>query len=1013
MARRLRRSPAHWLVLFLLLDRGDSLAGPSSGERRRVAKPKARSSPSQQQQAFEAHKRLNRELIQAPDAASLLKVLQGRPGALTQFAGGKQLNTVNFSTSLHRLARHSLRQRKEILSDPRFALLLASLAELQSEFQPRENSNVGWALAKLQLVPPLSALPKDPSVDLLAEAHTVRERVRQAAAAGDRTPVWIPALSQLAGHLMDAIGTSMMEQEVVIQQELANLLWAWATSQRADAALFGSIVRRMIAFPVVEGELRPQEWSNTVWALATAQVYDGAEALLQHVATLLKDHPEFAPAFKPQELSNTLWATATLLSNKPEPLSPTEMESALTIWRILGKEVVARAGDFKSQELSNSLWAMATIGFGLTSTHETQSNNYLILPSDQVEEDRELMEAILQSVCIAARRILPKFRSQELNNVAWALARLVDHPSESVWDFLAAIGEQLSEQKRFVTSQDVGTTRWSFATMGFYDEDLYRRIAYRFAPTMAPSCKPQELSNAVWAVATAEIVVEEVDAFDTSLVPDQLRPKVRDPIVRLFALAADQLMKRPYAFKTQEVKDILWSFSKVGIRHPVLFRRITEHLVGTVDGNTKCRGLDDFSPQGIGNMAWAFARQAQLASEVADRLGDSSNLAHLSGRLAVYTAAYYDIGEALIQRLFAAIADAGLRVHRDLSKLRPQDMSNTCWTFAVLGLKHTEYMSAAKAQMTERLNRYRRGERNMMTTFKGQELANFIWSVATLDLPSDGILEAAEGYIEEVCGESLKETALLFKRQELANIAWSCSVCGEYPPRLMKIVYKGLMGDDPKALATLYRDGGIQPQAVMTMIYVQTAMDRVDSENPLRLPPNFPEGWGQAWSSSRQQQWVDSCLNLSTSKIQRSVGAAFGRIGYDLVEEYVISMQELATVYGVHVAELPMEILSIDCADPERRIAIEVDGPSHFISSIDGSIVASGYMKNINGKLDYQFGWDGTRQSPNGTTALKKRLLESLGWSVINVPFWEWYSLGGDEDGECAYCESLLAEINR
>ena len=58
---------------------------------------------------------------------------------------------------------------------------------------------------------------------------------------------------------------------------------------------------------------------------------------------------------------------------------------------------------------------------------------------------------------------------------------------------------------------------------------------------------------------------------------------------------------------------------------------------------------------------------------------------------------------------------------------------------------------------------------------------------------------------------------------------------------------------------------------------------------------------------------------------------------------------------------------SLDLALPSSRVAVEVDGPSHFLLP-DGR---------------------GVRR-PNGPTLLKRRLLAAAGWRVISVPFYEW-----------------------
>jgi hypothetical protein len=49
------------------------------------------------------------------------------------------------------------------------------------------------------------------------------------------------------------------------------------------------------------------------------------------------------------------------------------------------------------------------------------------------------------------------------------------------------------------------------------------------------------------------------------------------------------------------MKDSLWSFSRVSIRHPELFKRTAEHLVGEEESDfATARGLNNFSGQGLG-----------------------------------------------------------------------------------------------------------------------------------------------------------------------------------------------------------------------------------------------------------------------------------------------------------------------------------------------------------------------------------------------------------------------------
>ena len=91
---------------------------------------------------------------------------------------------------------------------------------------------------------------------------------------------------------------------------------------------------------------------------------------------------------------------------------------------------------------------------------------------------------------------------------------------------------------------------------------------------------------------------------------------------------------------------------------------------------------------------------------------------------------------------------------------------------------------------------------------------------------------------------------------------------------------------------------------------------------------------------------------LRVSDFQRQVGASLQRLGETAVAE------EHITADG-H---------SLDYALVDERIAIEVDGPSHFVAHGDGA-----------------------RRNELGNTVLKRRQLGALGWRLVAVPFFEWY----------------------
>jgi very-short-patch-repair endonuclease len=329
----------------------------------------------------------------------------------------------------------------------------------------------------------------------------------------------------------------------------------------------------------------------------------------------------------------------------------------------------------------------------------------------------------------------------------------------------------------------------------------------------------------------------------------------------------------------------------------------------------------------------------------------------------------------------------------------------------------------------ERVERSLRGENSLMTTFSGQDLASLLWALATLNVSLGDTLEATMRYIHEAMEDSDGNVTSMsisrhFNRQELANMAWACAVDGNYPTELMVFLYTGLLGPqgdvpNPLYMQSFHKDSGLERQAVRTLIYVQAEMDLRGCAPNLALPDNFPDGWMRSESDRPfpDDRWTDDSmeLDLKTSKLQRAVSIALTRIGFDHLEEHTITMAELADTYGVRVPAKQIEILSIDIASVEERIAIEVDGPTHYNTRIENAQrkdESAGWTKMRNGKLEYRYRWTGERQEFNGATVLKTRLLQALGWNVIRVPFWEWYALRGDAAAEEAYCYKFLS-MNR
>ena len=215
--------------------------------------------------------------------------------------------------------------------------------------------------------------------------------------------------------------------------------------------------------------------------------------------------------------------------------------------------------------------------------------------------------------------------------------------------------------------------------------------------------------------------------------------------------------------------------------------------------------------------------------------------------------------------------------------------------------------------------------------------------------------------------------------------------------------------NDPDQMKRVFNDEGLQQSSIMTLYYVQVAADIEAPELRLSLPKGFPNGWGEdeynANTTGRDNDLVQmssSMLTLTVSRLQKAVSSAFDKIGFDNILEHVIDTNEIKDEYGIQLPHTPKEFLSIDIANVEKQIGIEVDGPGHFVRLIDDP---EKFTSNANLKQLFN---DSGENRVNGPTILKHRLLTHLGWDIIHIPYWQFQDLGGDEKKEMEYCQGLL-----
>ena len=120
----------------------------------------------------------------------------------------------------------------------------------------------------------------------------------------------------------------------------------------------------------------------------------------------------------------------------------------------------------------------------------------------------------------------------------------------------------------------------------------------------------------------------------------------------------------------------------------------------------------------------------------------------------------------------------------------------------------------------------------------------------------------------------------------------------------------------------------------------------------------------EAMAAKSADEWRGLVDDTRTSNFHRDVANTLDRLG----ENHVV---EGATDDG---------LFRVDCLLADRRVAVEADGPSHFLAG----------------------------RAPNGKTRLRRRLLEARGLRVVSVPYFEWRRLATDAAKD-AYLGGRLA----
>ncbi|KAJ1639504.1 hypothetical protein T492DRAFT_608022 [Pavlovales sp. CCMP2436] len=352
-------------------------------------------------------------------------------------------------------------------------------------------------------------------------------------------------------------------------------------------------------------------------------------------------------------------------------------------------------------------------------------------------------------------------------------------------------------------------------------------------------------------------------------------------------------------------------------------------------------------------------------------------------------------------RFFNAIA---CESEQRIGSFRPQNLANTAWAFATLGMPDPRFFEAIARESEQRIS-----------TFKPQELANTAWAFATLGMRAPRLFNAIAHESEHRIGsfepQNLANTAWAFATlgvrapqlfeaiareselrvsslnpQELANTAWAFATLGTPAPRLF----------DAIASESEQRIGSFKPQELANTAWV-FAIAGTAHRGALvtAVSARAAEMGLAAFSGDERRQLhqfflgveLEACppaellapIGLRDACRQAMAGekpAYSSKLHEDVSSE--LTRMGIAHVNELCVAARAREAVRAATAE-HTGIVIEVDGPSHYD--------------------------DERRLRP--ASGMIRRHLALAGWVVLGVPYWEWSALRGQARKE--YLAELLA----
>ena len=394
---------------------------------------------------------------------------------------------------------------------------------------------------------------------------------------------------------------------------------------------------------------------------------------------------------------------------------------------------------------------------------------------------------------------------------------------------------------------------------------------------------------------------------------------------------------------TQGVANCVWACGTLGLESPNLFQLLDQRSEWLFENGT---------PQAVANCVWACGslrcESPNLFRLLDQRIEwlfengnpqDIANCVWACGTLGVELPNLFQLLDQRSKWLFE---------HGNA-----QEVANCVWACGTLGITSP--------------NLFRLLDQRSEWLFENgtpQNVANCVWACGTLGIESHHLIQSLDDNAEWLVQNG--------NSQEISNCALALSLLGAQAPTLLSALEARL---DKYLLDSSTQD-------VCNLCYAIGVLDDSASSRSgllVKIWSNILERTTGDWAveALTQMRYIQACASVHGIELaspppdlQRQLEHVSFATRSSSFENQVSNI--LLRIGFPHQREVsPFEsfpgLLSIDIACPDRMIAFECDGPSHYLSAVDG-------VEN---------------RRENGPTKAKRRLLQELGWNVINLSWME------------------------